>query len=153
MEYLGHTHKCFRVRYVTPRPFPSGSAARGFVWALRAIAAHACKFFVFKTACTEIGGGSGRRTDMTFLDFWSTSSALYEPDEGSKDAGTISGLPAQDSLPGLWEAFSALQKRSRNGCVTPQIHLRNTRGAVHTFISMRSAIVVSFMASEQGGVA
>ena len=59
---------------------------------------------------------------MTFLDVWSTSSALYEPDEGSKDADTvsasfepsfgplralevdqksrnvISGLPAQDSL-------------------------------------------------------
>ena len=46
----------------------------------------------------------------------------------------------------------ALQKHSRNGCVTPQIHLRNTRGAIHTFICMRSAIVVSFMASEQGGV-
>ena len=44
---------------------------------------------IFKTACTEIGGGSGRRTDMTFLDFWSTSSALYEPDESSKDAGTV----------------------------------------------------------------
>jgi hypothetical protein len=43
------------------------------------------------------------------------------------------------------------QKRSRNGCVTPQIHLRNTRGAIHTFIYMRSAIVVSFMTSEQGG--
>jgi hypothetical protein len=26
------------------------------------------------------------RLDMTFLDFWSTSSDLYEPDEGSKDA-------------------------------------------------------------------
>ena len=42
---------------------------------------------IFKTACTEIGGRSGRRPDMTFLDFWSTSSALYEPDESSKDAG------------------------------------------------------------------
>ena len=42
--------------------------------------------------------------------------------------------------------FSALQKRSRNGCVTPQIHIKNTRGAIHTFISTRSAIVVSFMA-------
>ena len=47
------------------------------------------KYF-FKTACTEVGGGSGRRTDMTFLDFWSTSSALYEPDEGPKDADTVS---------------------------------------------------------------
>jgi hypothetical protein len=46
-------------------------------------------FYFFKTACTEIGGGSVRRTDMTFLDFWSTSSALYEPAEGSKDAGTV----------------------------------------------------------------
>ena len=45
--------------------------------------------FIFKTACTEIGGGSGRRTDMTFLDFWSTSSALYAPDEGPKDAATV----------------------------------------------------------------
>ena len=27
------------------------------------------------------------RFDMTFLDFWSTSSALYEVDEGLKDAG------------------------------------------------------------------
>jgi hypothetical protein len=35
-------------------------------------------------------GGSGRRPDMTFLDFWSTSSALYEPDEGSKDAEAAS---------------------------------------------------------------
>ena len=43
--------------------------------------------YPFKTACTEVGGGSGRRTDMTFLDFWSTSSALYEVDEGLKDAG------------------------------------------------------------------
>ena len=48
--------------------------------------------------------------------------------------------------------FSALQKRSKDGCVTPQIHLRNTQGAIHTFISMPSAIVVSLMASEQGGV-
>jgi hypothetical protein len=47
--------------------------------------------------------------------------------------------------------FSALQKRSRNGCVTPQIHLRNTRGAIQTFISMCSAIVVSFMTSAQCG--
>ena len=45
-----------------------------------------------------------------------------------------------------------LQKRSINGCVTHQIHLRNTRGAIQTFISMRLAIVVSFMAIEQGGV-
>ena len=44
----------------------------------------------FKTACMEIGGGSGRRPDMTFLDFWSTSSDLYGPDEGSKDADTVS---------------------------------------------------------------
>ena len=41
----------------------------------------------FKTACTEIGGRSGRRPDMTFLDFWSTSSALYEADEGLNDVG------------------------------------------------------------------
>jgi hypothetical protein len=34
-----------------------------------------------------------------------------------------------------------LQKRSRNGCVAPQIHLRNTRGAIDTFIYMRSAIL------------
>ena len=40
----------------------------------------------FKTTRTEIGGGTGRRHDMTFLDCWSTSSDLYEPDEGSKDA-------------------------------------------------------------------
>ena len=26
---------------------------------------------------------------MTFLDFWSTSSALYAPDEGLKDAATV----------------------------------------------------------------
>jgi hypothetical protein len=26
---------------------------------------------------------------MTFLDFWSTSSALYGPDEGPKDAATV----------------------------------------------------------------
>ena len=29
------------------------------------------------------------RPDMTFLDFWSTSSALYGPDEGPKDAATV----------------------------------------------------------------
>ena len=28
--------------------------------------------------------------DMTFLDFWSTSSDLYEIDEGLKDADTVS---------------------------------------------------------------
>ena len=39
-----------------------------------------------KTACTEIGGGRGRGPDVPFLDVWSTSSALYAPDEGSKDA-------------------------------------------------------------------
>jgi hypothetical protein len=89
------------------------------------------------------------RPDMTFLDFWSTSSALYEGDEGPKDAGAapasfwpsstsyraievdqksrkvISGLPAQDSLPGLWEAFSlgaaeTLQKRLCHASDTPQ---------------------------------
>ena len=38
------------------------------------------------TACTEIGGGRGRRPDMPFLDVWSTSSALYASDEGSKYA-------------------------------------------------------------------
>ena len=43
----------------------------------------------FKTACTEIGGGRGRRPDMPFLDVWSTSSALYASDEGLKDAGTV----------------------------------------------------------------
>ena len=45
--------------------------------------------YFFKTACTEVGGGSGRRADMTFLDVWSTSSALYAPDEGPKDAATV----------------------------------------------------------------
>ena len=59
---------------------------------------------------------------MTFLDVWSTSSALYEVGEGLKDVGALS-----------------------------QIHLRNTRGAIQTFISMCSAIVVSFMTSAQGG--
>ena len=38
------------------------------------------------TACTEIGGGRDRRPETSFLDFWSTSSALYAPDEGLKDA-------------------------------------------------------------------
>ena len=41
-----------------------------------------------KTACTEIGGGSGRRTDMTFLDFWSTSSALYVPASFEPSSGS-----------------------------------------------------------------
>ena len=84
------------------------------------------------------------RPDMPFLDFWSTSSALYESDEGFKDAATV--------VASFVRLFSALQERSRNGCVTPQIRLKNTRRATHTFISMPSAIVVSFMASEQGGV-
>jgi hypothetical protein len=44
----------------------------------------------FKTACTEIGGGSGRRTNMTFLDFWPTSSAIYGTDGGSKDVEAAS---------------------------------------------------------------
>jgi hypothetical protein len=101
----------------------------------------------FKTSCTEVGGGSGRRTDMTFLDFWSTSSALYAVDEGPKDVGAQRRTRYQDYV----RRFSALQKRSRNGCVTPQIPIRNTRGDIHTFISMRSAIVVSFMTSAQGG--
>ena len=29
------------------------------------------------------------RHDMPILDFWSTSSALYAPDEGLKDAATV----------------------------------------------------------------
>ena len=58
--------------------------------ALSALLDLACQISLsFKTACTEIGGGSGRRTDMTFLDFWSTSSALYAPGEGPKDAATV----------------------------------------------------------------
>ena len=38
---------------------------------------------------------------MTFLDFWSTSSALYAPDEGLKDAGVEKGhiSPATGSAP------------------------------------------------------
>ena len=74
----------------------------------------------FKTACTKIGGGSGRRPDMTFLDFWSTSSDLYEPDEGPKDAGTefcrmvISACTGQYCLLGLCGNFGP-QKRFGNG--------------------------------------
>ena len=45
---------------------------------------------LLKTACTEIGGGRGRRLETPFLDFWSTSSALYGTDEGSKDADAVS---------------------------------------------------------------
>jgi hypothetical protein len=107
--------------------------------------------FFFKTACTEVGGGSGRRTDMTFLDFWSTSSALYAPDEGPKDAGAYQACHRRTRYQDYVRRFSALQKRSRNGCVTPQIPLRNTQGDIHTFISMYSAIVVSFMTGAQSG--
>ena len=41
------------------------------------------------------------RPDMTFLDFWSTSSAFYESDEGLKDAGAEKGhiSPATGSAP------------------------------------------------------
>ena len=42
-----------------------------------------------KTTCTEVGGESGRTIEMDFLNFWSTSSALYGPDEGLKYAGTV----------------------------------------------------------------
>ena len=56
-------------------------------------------FFSFKTACTEIGGGSGRRLDMTFLDFWSTSSDLYGANEGSKDAEAASASFEPSSAP------------------------------------------------------
>ena len=95
---------------------------------------------------------------MTFPDFWSTSCALYESDEGLKDAGaaksqekSYQACQRRTRYRDYVRRFSALQKRSRNGCVTPQIPLRNTRGDIHTFISMCSAIVVSFMTSAQDG--
>ena len=39
------------------------------------------------------------RPDMTFLDFWSISSALYGPDEGPKDAATVAASfkPSSDA--------------------------------------------------------
>jgi hypothetical protein len=40
----------------------------------------------FKTSFTEIGDGRDRRTETSFLDIWSTSSAIYAVDEGLKDA-------------------------------------------------------------------
>ena len=56
-------------------------------------------WYHLKTACTEIGGGSGRKTDMTFLDFWPTSSALYGTDEDLKDVGAAHKSFKPSSVP------------------------------------------------------
>ena len=65
---------------------------------------------------------------MTFLDFWSTSSALYEPDEGSKYADTkghirpaSAGL-ATGTMGGVFGAAETLQKRLCHASDTPQKH-------------------------------
>ena len=53
---------------------------------------------------------------MTFLDFWSTSSALYEVDEGPKDAGAA---PPRLLGPRLLHTGSTSGPKVEKGHISP----------------------------------